>query len=134
MPEKAIVIADPTRIEQVLLNLLSNAVKYSPANTSIAVSLKIIGSHVVVFVRDEGFGVPKNKQKLIFDRYYQVKTKSKIGFGLGLYISKEIVKRHKGKIWVESEKGRGSTFYFSLPLFVEENDPNIKNGCKTHPE
>lgn len=116
LPTHAKVIADPTRIEQVLLNFLSNAVKYSPDGTDITIALTVMGNHVITSVKDQGIGIAKNNQKLIFDRYYTVKAKSKIGFGLGLYISKEIINRHKGKIWVESSKRRGSTFYFSLPL------------------
>lgn len=112
---QALIIADPLRIEQVLLNLLSNAVKYSPDETTIVISMIKRASRYVVSVKDKGVGITKNRQNLIFDRYYQVKTKSKIGFGLGLYISKEIIKRHKGKIWVVSKKGKGSVFYFSLP-------------------
>lgn len=117
-PQQAIVIADPARIEQVLLNLLSNAIKYSSDGKKISVALEINDATVIVSVTDEGIGIPKNKQHLIFDKYYQLKAKNKIGFGLGLFISKEIIKRHKGKLWVESTKGKGSTFYFSLPLRV----------------
>lgn len=113
-----IVIADSMRIEQVLLNLLSNAVKYSPPEKTVRVSMRNDKKRVIISVSDEGVGIPKSKQKLIFDRYYQVKSKSKVGFGLGLYIAKEIIKKHKGKLWVESIKGKGSTFYFSLPRFV----------------
>lgn len=113
---RAPVIADRGRLEQVLLNLLSNAVKYSPDGTTITISSSIKDTTVIVSVQDQGIGIPKNKQKIIFDRYYQVKTKSKVGFGLGLYICKEIIKRHKGKIWAASAPGHGSTFSFSLPL------------------
>ena len=114
-PDEALVIADTSRIEQVLINLLSNAVKYSPENTTIHVRIFKETNKYVVAISDEGIGIPKKNLKLIFDKYYQVKTKSKNGFGLGLYISKEIIKLHKGKIWVESTRGKGSTFYFSLP-------------------
>lgn len=114
LPGQAMVIADPFRIEQVLINLLSNAVKYSSKGTRITVSAVKKNDDIIVSVQDEGKGIPKHDQSLIFDRYYKVKAKSKIGYGLGLYISKEIIKRHKGKIWVESQDGQGSTFYFSL--------------------
>lgn len=110
------VIADPTRIEQVLLNLLSNAVKYSPDGSEIVLQVTKDDKNVIVSVTDHGIGIAKNMQNIIFDRYFQVKAKSKTGFGLGLYIAKEIIKRHKGKIWVESKRNQGSTFYFSLPL------------------
>lgn len=114
------VIADRERIEQVLVNLLSNAVKYSPDGEIITVSVVLKDKNIIVSVRDRGIGIPKSRQKLIFDRYYQVKSKSNIGFGLGLYISKEIIKRHKGKLWVESNVGKGSIFSFSLPTVEDE--------------
>lgn len=110
------VVADPQRLEQVLLNLLSNAIKYSPEDSQITVSLINDDKKITVSVQDEGIGIPKSKQKLIFDRYYQVKTKKRQGFGLGLYISKEIIKQHHGKLWVESNGKKGSLFLFSLPL------------------
>lgn len=113
------VTADPDRIEQVLINLVSNAVRYSESGTTITVGVISDSKSASFFVKDEGIGITKAAQKHIFDRYYQVKNvqkRSRVGFGLGLYISKEIIKRHKGKIWVESKVGKGSTFYFKLPL------------------
>lgn len=117
--EDFFVIADSGRIEQVLLNLISNAVKYSPEKTTITITVKNINNYAVVSVADQGVGIPKGQQNLVFDRYYQVKAKEKRGFGLGLYIAKEIIKRHRGRIWVESIVGKGSTFFFSLPLSVQ---------------
>lgn len=110
------VIADCDRIEQVIINILSNAIKYSSEGTEIIVTLKTERQKVIVGIQDHGEGISKSKQQLIFDKYYQVKAKERKGFGLGLYISKEIVERHKGKLWVTSTKGKGSIFYFSLPL------------------
>lgn len=110
------VTADAARIEQVLLNLLSNAVKYSPSGTKVTIAIEKKGTYAIVSIQDEGFGIAKTKQKIIFNKYYQIKKRVKNGFGLGLYISKEIVKRHHGRIWVESTIGKGSTFFFSLPL------------------
>ncbi|PIR79015.1 MAG: hypothetical protein COX79_04045 [Candidatus Levybacteria bacterium CG_4_10_14_0_2_um_filter_36_16] len=69
---------------------------------------------VEVYFRDEGERIPKEKRKSIFKRFYQLITHSEKGFGLGLYISEEIIKSHKGKIWVDSTVGKGSTFYFTL--------------------
>jgi signal transduction histidine kinase len=83
------------------------------------VRVKKADKKVVVGIQDFGIGIAKDQQKKIFERLYQVtdpKEKTFPGLGMGLYISKEIVKRHKGTIWVESEKGKGSVFYFSLPL------------------
>lgn len=122
LPHELLIIADAKRLEQVLINLLSNATKYSAKNTNITIGAKKQSGMVIVSVHDEGLGIPKDKQKLIFDRYYQVKSKNSSGFGLGLYISQQIIRRHKGKLWVKSVKGEGSTFYFSLPLYKEKKN------------
>lgn len=112
--QSCIVCADKQRIEQVLLNLLSNAIKYSPKESTIEIRLAKNNSHVVISIKDEGVGIPKKERKTIFDKFYQVRRQD--GFGLGLYISKEIIKRHKGKIWVEAKSEKGSAFFFTLPL------------------
>jgi len=116
LPKKVYIIADEARIEQVLINLLSNAVKYSPQESKIIASLEVQKQKAIVSIKDEGVRISKAKQKSVFDKYYRIKNKGGNGFGLGLYISKEIIKYHHGKIWVESKKGKGNTFYFSLPL------------------
>jgi signal transduction histidine kinase len=110
--------ADPIKIEQILVNLISNAVKYSPNADKVIVEVKSDKKDVTVCIKDFGMGIAKKDQEKIFERFYRTaaseKTKVK-GFGLGLYISAEIIKQHGGKIWVESSKGNGSTFYFTLP-------------------
>lgn len=111
--------ADRYRIFQVLINLLTNAIKYSPPGKDIFVSVEKNHQNAIVHVQDFGIGISKDHQGKIFDRLYQVngpKEKTYPGLGLGLYISKEIIKRHKGDIWVKSAKGKGSTFSFTLPL------------------
>lgn len=113
------VVADRYRIYQVLVNLLSNAIKYSPSGKKIIIALEKKNSEVVVQVQDSGIGITQSQQKKIFDKMYQVeekKGKTYPGLGLGLYISKEIIELHGGKIWVESKKGKGTTFYFCIPL------------------
>lgn len=111
---------DEIRIGQVLLNLLTNAKKYSPSGTKIVIQVKKKKDMVVVSVTDQGVGIPKERMKDIFRLYSRLendKLKSQpTGLGLGLYISSAIVKSHKGKIWVKSKEGRGSTFFFSLPI------------------
>jgi PAS domain S-box-containing protein len=112
-----LVSADRQRIEQVLVNLLTNAAKYSPKGEKIDVAVKEDQNSVTISIRDFGIGIPSEKQGKIFERFYraeedQVKFQ---GLGLGLYISSEIINSHKGKIWVESEEGKGSTFYVMLP-------------------
>lgn len=113
------IIADRYRVFQVLVNFLTNAIKYSPAGKDIHISLKKKDDEAIISVQDFGIGIKKEQRKKIFERHYQVsdqQAKTYPGLGLGLYISKEIIERHNGRIWVESVKGKGSTFYFSLPL------------------
>jgi two-component system sensor histidine kinase VicK len=111
--------ADKDKLEQVINNLISNAIKYSPHNTLIQVACIEIGNYTRVSVKDEGIGVRPEDQQSLFERFYRVegeKTHSVSGFGIGLYICKEIIDRHDGEIGVESEVGQGSTFWFSLPI------------------
>ncbi|CAN5608213.1 hypothetical protein BH10BAC2_BH10BAC2_05370 [soil metagenome] len=110
--------ADPQRIEQVLTNLLTNAVKYSSASSKIMVFLRNDKDSIRIGVQDAGIGIPKEKLNLVFDRFYRVDDadSSISGLGIGLFISREIVKRHNGEIWVESEPGKGSTFWVTLPI------------------
>lgn len=109
---------DKDRINQVLVNLIFNAIKYSPAAKKIIVKLGRLHNKVVLAVQDFGIGIIKGRQKNIFNKYYRTPRgrKTAEGLGLGLYISANIIKDHGGKIWVESKKGKGSTFYFSLPV------------------
>ena len=115
---KSRIIADEVRLQQAVINLLNNAVKYSPKADKVLVSLKEINNKAVVSVKDWGTGISKQYTEKIFEQYYRIDGKrgKQGGFGLGLYITSEIVKRHGGKIWVNSRLGYGSTFYFSLPL------------------
>jgi PAS domain S-box-containing protein len=111
--------ADRDKISSVISNLIGNAIKYSPNGTNIEISCATDNQNVVVSVKDEGIGIKPQDAKMIFDRYYRVEstdTKNISGFGIGLYVSAEIIRRHGGDIWVESEKGKGSVFHFSLPL------------------
>jgi PAS domain S-box-containing protein len=118
-----VVEADHLKIGSVISNLISNAAKYSPKGKTIEVSCKAVDGKVQVSVRDEGMGLhPQDKEK-VFDRYFRVESNTMqhiSGFGIGLYLSAEIIRAHQGEIWVESESGQGSTFYFSLPLSAEK--------------
>ncbi len=109
---------DPHRIEQVLINLLTNAIKYSPGKDKVEVFLNTKGNKVMIGVKDYGVGIAADKLKQVFSRFYRVEGANPniSGLGIGLYLSHEIVSRHKGKLWVESELGKGSTFWLSLPL------------------
>ena len=111
--------ADRDKIQQVITNLISNAVKYSPKNTDITVACVHAGDEVVISVTDQGIGLHENDLPRIFTRFYRVQTPSTrtvAGFGIGLYLSAEIINRHDGRIWAESEHGKGSTFRFSIPV------------------
>lgn len=111
--------ADKERVGQVLTNLIQNAIKYSPKNCDIAIYSKMNHKSVMISVKDKGIGIDKNFQRKIFERFYRVEGKSEKtfpGFGIGLFIASEIIRRHRGSIGVESEPGKGSRFYFSLPL------------------
>ncbi len=114
----AVVRGDRIRVEQVINNLLVNAIKYSPSADKVRVHLQRKGSEVVTSVKDYGMGIAKDKQHKIFEKFYRVLETSKgfSGLGIGLYLSAEIVERHGGRIWVESQKGHGSIFYFTLPV------------------
>lgn len=119
-----IVTADKERIIQVLINLISNAIKFSPENSTIQITTEIDDSFAIIKVKDEGRGVPESMRVSIFERFKQVKksdSKDRKGSGLGLAISKAIVELHGGQIGVNSEEGKGSTFYFSLPLANSKN-------------
>ncbi len=109
--------ADRDRTEQVLVNLFSNAIKYSPRSDTVLVRVTEESDVVKIDVEDRGIGIPKNKIRQIFDRFYRVDSKEGefTGLGLGLYISAEIISRENGQMWVESEEKIGSTFYFTLP-------------------
>ncbi|MDB5133105.1 MAG: yycG 6 [Mucilaginibacter sp.] len=111
--------ADPDKISSVVSNLISNAVKYSPKGKLIDVRCQLVGQTVVVSIKDQGMGIKPQDIGHIFDRYYRVSTihtQHISGFGIGLYLSSQIVSHHGGNIWAESESGQGSAFYFSLPL------------------
>lgn len=114
--------ADRDKIGQVINNFLSNAIKYSPKGGTIEVTCTELNGIVQISVKDEGKGIKAEDQNKIFDRYFRIEnpdTQTISGFGLGLYLSAEIIQSHKGTVWVESEQGTGSIFYFSLPLSDE---------------
>jgi PAS domain S-box-containing protein len=120
-PRFPMVSADPRRIRQVLHNLLENAVKYSPQGGAVAVAAHFDPAYVTVSVADEGMGIPEEYRERVFERFFQVdsaSTRRVGGSGLGLAISRSIVEAHGGRVWVESEPGRGSTFFFTLPRSV----------------
>ncbi|MGA9651828.1 MULTISPECIES: ATP-binding protein [Pedobacter] len=115
------IMADRDKLGQVVNNLISNAMKYSPINTEIFIDCFIDEQSAVFKITDQGMGISQSDLPRLFDRFYRVenlKTATVAGFGIGLYLSAEIIERHNGKIWAESEIGNGASFYFSIPLIT----------------
>ena len=112
------VAADPDRLERILTNLWSNALKYSRSGTPVEVTARAQNAEVVTSVTDHGPGIPPEDQPRLFQRYFRARSTQEAheGLGLGLYITRRLVEAHGGRIWVESEPGRGSTFSFSLSI------------------
>jgi two-component system CheB/CheR fusion protein len=112
------IYADKHRLEQVFVNLISNAIKYSPKADRVIVHTKRYNGDVEVTVEDFGIGIAHEQIQNLFKRFYRVESSSQqfSGLGIGLYISSEIVRRHGGKMDVESEVGKGSRFRFSIPV------------------
>jgi signal transduction histidine kinase len=122
------------------MNLLTNAIKFSAHADKVLVQVLSEGPDAVVRVQDFGQGIDEAHHEKIFERFYQVSesdTKHYAGLGIGLFISSEIIKRHQGRIWVESRKGEGSTFSFSLPLLEDtspwhsEYVPSVEDASKS---
>ncbi len=116
-PDIPPVLADPTRLEQVLVNLLHNAIKFTQSGGIIEIGCALDGEKVLFSVRDNGIGIPADDLQRIFERFYKTdRARSSGGTGLGLAISKHLVEAHGGQIWAKSEEGRGSVFFFSIAL------------------
>lgn len=116
-PDLPAVSADPNRLDRILTNLLSNALKYSAPETDVLVGAEEATGEVMVSVTDSGEGIAPDDVSRIFDRYVRTLGAQKAeGIGLGLYITRTLVEAHGGKLWVESELGKGSIFHFNLPL------------------
>ncbi|HYO65621.1 MAG TPA: ATP-binding protein [Archangium sp.] len=131
--EPLFIQGDRGRLAQVLANLLENALKYSPTGGTIRVRLERDGAQARVSVADSGIGIPPDQKAHLFERFFRARNAPISGFGglgLGLYICRDIVERHGGRIWVESEVGHGSTFHFTLPVLEDEATPP---GTAPHP-
>ncbi len=128
--------ADYERIRMVLTNLVSNAVKYSPDGGTVRIGGRTDEKMAIVYVADQGIGIPPEEQTRVFQRFYRVDNRLRRetqGSGLGLYLARSIVEAHGGRIWVESQVGRGSRFLFTLPLAyrqiaVTDIDPHTPGG------
>jgi len=113
------IFADPNKIREVLINLISNAIKYSPGTGRIEIHAHTREKELVVSVKDFGIGIAQHNLPKLFNRFMRVNDSTINtfpGLGLGLFISAEIIKKHNGTIWAESEEGKGSEFIFTIPL------------------
>lgn len=125
---KLMLNADQKRIEQVIINFISNSIKYMPSPGDIVIETHQKDGNVILSVRDTGIGIPEKDLNNIFMRFYRVSgsASSFSGSGIGLFVSSEIIKAHRGRIWVESKIGKGSVFYFSIPAWKE-----VRKASKT---
>ena len=118
------VYSDPETLRAVVQNLLENSIKYTMEKGRIEIDIKKDNDHLLVSVADNGIGIPKDQEKNVFEKFFRASNAIKQetdGSGLGLFISKTIIEKNNGKIWFETEEGKGSTFYFTVPL--EDNIP-----------
>lgn len=110
---------EPNKIKQALSNLLSNAIAYTPEAGVISIDLKVLDKMILCTIADSGVGIPKYQQKNVFNKFFRgdnVLNIEAVGTGLGLYITKVFIEASGGKIWYKSQEGKGSTFYFTLPI------------------
>ncbi len=124
------VMGDVTRLKQVFTNLIGNAIKFTPQNGRVWVQAKAQPTSVLISVTDTGIGIPAEEMEKIFGKFYQVEehsTRSAEGSGLGLHIARQLIERHNGKIWAQSELGKGSTFFVQLPIATRKTSPKERN-------
>ena len=115
------------------MNLVGNAIKYTPEGGHVWVRISPEDGRVITSVQDTGYGISKRDQKQLFQKFYRVRSEETAhieGTGLGLAIARSIVERHGGRIWVESELGKGSTFSFSLPLPLQEEEQDQPSAAE----
>lgn len=123
VPPPSLAAHDPARMLQVLTNLLGNAIKFTQDGGKVVVRVETVRDEIRICVSDTGPGIPADQLEAVFARFRQVAKNDRRGVGLGLYISKSIVQGHGGRIWAESGVGGGSTFFFTLPVYVGETVP-----------
>ena len=125
------IIGDEDKLDQILTNLVNNAIKYSPAGGDVVISAKVDGDNILVGVEDEGIGIPREHLGKIFEKFHRVNTDDNrriYGTGLGLFLVKHLVEQvHLGKIWAVSKVGKGSTFWFTVPIKLEIDRAKEKN-------
>ncbi len=134
LPEKLpVIVADEERFRQVVLNLVNNAVKFTHPGGKITLKARVERDNLVVEVQDTGVGISADEQKVLFEPYRSLESDRErlSGLGLGLSLSKKLVELHGGRIWVKSEKGKGSTFGFSIPLAKTGQKEKVNTGRKS---
>jgi signal transduction histidine kinase len=130
-PSLPVVCVDEERFRQVVFNLMNNAFKFTPEEGKIILKAREEGANLIVEVQDTGPGISEEEQKQLFEPYHRLKSDRErlSGLGLGLSLSKKLVELHGGQIWVRSQKGKGSTFGFSIPLeATEQREENAEVG------
>jgi signal transduction histidine kinase len=127
-PDFPLIAVDPPRIQQVLSNLVGNAIKFTPAGGQIVLRANPADGEARFAVVDNGPGIAPDALPHIFGRFWQGKRTDRRGIGLGLTIAKGIVEAHGGRIWVESQLGAGSSFYFTVPLAAAEAAKELRTN------
>jgi signal transduction histidine kinase len=122
IPQSLHLYADRNALHDIFINLLSNAFKFTDDGGQVSISATQKDQSILLEIRDTGIGIPEDKLQMIFDEFYQVEGGKHGGTGLGLAITKRLVEEHDGNIWVESQLGKGSTFYFTIPIPRENED------------
>jgi signal transduction histidine kinase len=125
IPKDLHVFADRNGFHDIFVNLLSNSVKFTSDGGQIKIIARRKDDYILHEIRDTGIGIPKDKIERVFDEFYQVETGKHGGTGLGLAITKRLVEEHGGKIWVESQLGKGTTFYFTIPSSKENGNGRL---------
>jgi signal transduction histidine kinase len=125
IPKDLYVYADRNGFHDIFVNILSNAVKFTSEEGQIRIIARRKDDYIVHEIRDTGMGIPKDKIERVFDEFYQVETGKHGGAGLGLAITKRLIEEHGGKIWVESQLGKGTTFYFTIPRSRENENGRV---------
>jgi signal transduction histidine kinase len=127
IPQGLLIYADRNALHDIFINLLSNAFKFTADGGQVTILVGQRDQSILLEVKDTGMGIPEDKLQMIFDEFYQVEGGKHGGTGLGLAIAKRLVEEHGGNIWVESQLGKGSTFYFTLPLAAENQQDEKLN-------
>jgi signal transduction histidine kinase len=128
IPPGLLIDADRNALHDIFINLLSNAFKFTADGGQVSILAGPKDQSILFEIKDTGMGIPEDKIQMIFDEFYQVESGKHGGTGLGLAIAKGLVEEHGGNIWVESQLGRGSTFYFTLPLSAENEDGKLSRS------